>query len=133
MNHYSWMNTYTDRELIEMSAVFVGIKAGEYREGEGVIIKGNGPTAMYDYNSFKLGRAWNPLVSDLDQYVLSEEYFERNLDHSLPPCPEGMDRKTYERRMRCIDIADMVIRGLSPGLFAEEWVSPFESAEASNV
>lgn len=133
MNHYSWMNTYTDRELIEMSAVFFGIKAGEYREGEGLLIKGDKPADLYGYNKFKLGRIWNPLLSDHDQYLLFEEYVERNLDHSLPPGPEGMDKKTYERRMRCIDIADMVIRGLSPGLFAEEWVSPFETAEASNV
>lgn len=106
---FDWLDTYTDRELIEMSAKFVGIESGGYEDGKGLLIKGKGPEAMHDYASFKCGKAWNPLVSDLDHYVITEEFIARELSLSLPPCPESRDPKVYGKRMLCIEIAEMMV------------------------
>jgi hypothetical protein len=123
-------DAFTDRELIEMTAFFVGIESGTYREGIGLEVDGDGPIELSNWSSFGLRKVWNPLKYATDQYAIYVEYVKRELPLDLPSAPVGVDPDVFRARQRCIDVADMVISELSNGdIWAKEWApnSPYNA------
>lgn len=122
-------DAFTDRELIEMTAFFVGIESGTYCEGIGLVVEGDEPIELPNWSSFSLLPVWNPLKHSVDQYAIYQEFIKRELPLDLPSAPFGVDPDVFRARQRCIDVADVVISELSKGdMWAAEWApnSPFK-------
>ena len=113
------INDYSVRELIELSAIFVGIESGTYKDGQGLLIENINPFKCIDYAYFNKSLIWNPLESELDKWIIQQEYIRRGLSTNFPNCPDDVDYAVYQRQIITLEAAEMTFKN---GL-----VSPFKS------
>jgi hypothetical protein len=124
---------YSDRELIEMTAFFLGVKAGVYHEGKGLFIDASQPWLSTMHRRLKPSRLWNPLECDIDQDAILDEADEYYIDLSLPRCPESVNPDVYRRRMVCVLICDIVVEEQRKGELCFEWDGPFWYVDSNGV